>query len=230
MRNAELRSYVGRTLGTGAAPSNAAQSPTKSRLRMRAAKASISAPPSTTHAPPCPALRALSFAERGAALKPSRMRCKASAMCLLDLASRTAAIRSRMPIRCRRRITTLLAYADFASTLGNSLSRGWRRHPLGRSARFHGQHISVPRHGVAVHINAFNFPALGFAEKAAVARSPHAGAQQAGHPLGDWSRTGHAGHRRETCCPMGALSSWWSRRATWCRTGPAGCGGVSPAR
>ena len=40
---------------------------------------------------------------------------------------------------------------------------------LGRSARFHGQHISVPRHGVAVHINAFNFPAWGFAEKAAVA-------------------------------------------------------------
>ena len=27
----------------------------------------------------------------------------------------------------------------------------------------------MPRHGVAVHINAFNFPAWGFAEKAAVA-------------------------------------------------------------
>jgi oxepin-CoA hydrolase/3-oxo-5,6-dehydrosuberyl-CoA semialdehyde dehydrogenase len=40
---------------------------------------------------------------------------------------------------------------------------------LGRSPRFHGQHILVPRHGVAVHVNAFNFPAWGFAEKAAVA-------------------------------------------------------------
>src|SRR5207244_3855323 len=40
---------------------------------------------------------------------------------------------------------------------------------LGRSPRFHGQHILVPRVGVAVHINAFNFPAWGFAEKAAVA-------------------------------------------------------------
>jgi oxepin-CoA hydrolase/3-oxo-5,6-dehydrosuberyl-CoA semialdehyde dehydrogenase len=40
---------------------------------------------------------------------------------------------------------------------------------LGRSARFHGQHVCVPRHGVAVHINAFNFPAWGFAEKAALA-------------------------------------------------------------
>ena len=27
----------------------------------------------------------------------------------------------------------------------------------------------MPRHGVAVHVNAFNFPAWGFAEKAAVA-------------------------------------------------------------
>src|SRR5258706_9390190 len=40
---------------------------------------------------------------------------------------------------------------------------------LGRSPRFHGQHISVPRHGVAVQINAFNFPAWGLAEKAASA-------------------------------------------------------------
>src|SRR4029078_13327434 len=31
------------------------------------------------------------------------------------------------------------------------------------------QHILTPRRGVAVHINAFNFPAWGFAEKAAVA-------------------------------------------------------------
>ena len=40
---------------------------------------------------------------------------------------------------------------------------------LGRSPRFWGQHCWVPRHGVAVLINAFNFPAWGFAEKAACA-------------------------------------------------------------
>ncbi len=40
---------------------------------------------------------------------------------------------------------------------------------LGRSPRFFGQHVSVPRHGVAVHVNAFNFPAWGLAEKAACA-------------------------------------------------------------
>ncbi len=40
---------------------------------------------------------------------------------------------------------------------------------LGRSEAFWGQHVLVPRTGVAVHINAFNFPAWGLAEKAACA-------------------------------------------------------------
>jgi oxepin-CoA hydrolase/3-oxo-5,6-dehydrosuberyl-CoA semialdehyde dehydrogenase len=40
---------------------------------------------------------------------------------------------------------------------------------LAKTEAFWGQHILVPRQGVAVHINAFNFPAWGFAEKAACA-------------------------------------------------------------
>jgi 3,4-dehydroadipyl-CoA semialdehyde dehydrogenase len=40
---------------------------------------------------------------------------------------------------------------------------------LGRTARFWGQHILSPRPGVAVHINAFNFPAWGMGEKMACA-------------------------------------------------------------
>lgn len=40
---------------------------------------------------------------------------------------------------------------------------------LGRSARFWGQHIKIPLQGAALLINAFNFPAWGFAEKAACA-------------------------------------------------------------
>jgi hypothetical protein len=32
---------------------------------------------------------------------------------------------------------------------------------LGRTARFWGQHVLVTRPGVALHINAFNFPGLG---------------------------------------------------------------------
>lgn len=40
---------------------------------------------------------------------------------------------------------------------------------LSRKGTFMGQHICVPRHGVAVHINAFNFPIWGMLEKMAPA-------------------------------------------------------------
>src|SRR6185295_7582392 len=40
---------------------------------------------------------------------------------------------------------------------------------LARGARFFGRHAKVPRRGVAVHVNAFNFPAWGLGEKLAVA-------------------------------------------------------------
>jgi oxepin-CoA hydrolase/3-oxo-5,6-dehydrosuberyl-CoA semialdehyde dehydrogenase len=65
---------------------------------------------------------------------------------------------------------TLAAYADVAQEIGDTrvLSDG-DGVALGRSARLFGQHVFVPRQGVAVHVNAFNFPAWGLAEKAAVA-------------------------------------------------------------
>ena len=39
--------------------------------------------------------------------------------------------------------------------------------PMGRTGAFSGQHIAVPLQGVAVHINAFNFPVWGMLEKLA---------------------------------------------------------------
>src|SRR4029078_13152951 len=65
---------------------------------------------------------------------------------------------------------TLAYYADLAAELGDArvLADG-DAHQLGRSARLFGQHVYVSRRGAAGHINAFNFPAWGLAEKAAVA-------------------------------------------------------------
>lgn len=40
---------------------------------------------------------------------------------------------------------------------------------LSRGGTFVGQHICVPKHGIAVHINAFNFPVWGMVEKLAPA-------------------------------------------------------------
>src|SRR4029450_3335692 len=65
---------------------------------------------------------------------------------------------------------TLSAYADIGKSLGAArfLTDG-EGIGLGPPPRFPGQHIPVPRQGVALHVNAFNFPAWGFAEKAAAA-------------------------------------------------------------
>jgi 3,4-dehydroadipyl-CoA semialdehyde dehydrogenase len=61
-------------------------------------------------------------------------------------------------------------YAAFARTLGEgrSLPEG-EAAPLSKDGGFQARHVLVPRPGAAVLINAFNFPAWGFAEKAACA-------------------------------------------------------------
>lgn len=65
---------------------------------------------------------------------------------------------------------TLAAYADIADSLGDgTILPDGDSIQLGRSPRLHGLHVRVPRAGVAVLVNAFNFPAWGMAEKAATA-------------------------------------------------------------
>jgi 3,4-dehydroadipyl-CoA semialdehyde dehydrogenase len=118
-----------------------------------------------------PALRALSFAERGALLKAMCDAMQAHREELLDLAVVSGGnTRSDAKFDVDGATFTLSTYAEIGKGLGAArfLADG-EGITLGRSPRFHGQHIAVPRHGVAVHINAFNFPAWGFAEKAAVA-------------------------------------------------------------
>jgi 3,4-dehydroadipyl-CoA semialdehyde dehydrogenase len=117
------------------------------------------------------ALRALSFAERGALLKTMCDQIQAHRDEILDLAVANGGnTRSDAKFDVDGATFTLSAYAELGKSLGDA------KHlvdgdgvTLGRSPRFHGQHLSVPRHGVAIHINAFNFPAWGLAEKAAVA-------------------------------------------------------------
>src|SRR5690606_14904647 len=65
---------------------------------------------------------------------------------------------------------TLAAYAELGASLGDArLLVDGEGVQLGRSPRFHGEHVWTSREGVAVHINAFNFPAWGLGEKAACA-------------------------------------------------------------
>ncbi len=118
-----------------------------------------------------PALRALSFAERGILLKEMAKAIQAQRDELLDLAVANGGnTRSDAKFDVDGAIFTLQTYSEIGSSLGAAkLLVDGEGVQLGRSPRFHGQHISVPRHGVAVQINAFNFPAWGLAEKAASA-------------------------------------------------------------
>jgi oxepin-CoA hydrolase/3-oxo-5,6-dehydrosuberyl-CoA semialdehyde dehydrogenase len=118
-----------------------------------------------------PALRALTFAERGALLKAVADVMQEHRTELLELGIANGGnTRSDAKFDIDGGIATLLAYAETGAALGAArLLVDGEGIQLGRSPRFHAQHIAVPRRGVAVHVNAFNFPAWGFAEKAAVA-------------------------------------------------------------
>jgi oxepin-CoA hydrolase/3-oxo-5,6-dehydrosuberyl-CoA semialdehyde dehydrogenase len=118
-----------------------------------------------------PALRSMTFAERGALLATVAGVLQAHRDELLDLAVTSGGnTRSDAKFDVDGAIFTLSAYADLGKALGDArVIVDGEGIQLGRTPRFHGQHVSVPRHGVAVHINAFNFPAWGLAEKAACA-------------------------------------------------------------
>ena len=118
-----------------------------------------------------PALRALTFEQRGALLKGMCDALVAHRDELLDLAVANGGnTRSDAKFDVDGATFTLSTYAEIGRSLGarRVLADG-EGVTLGRSPRFHGQHLAVPRHGVAIHINAFNFPAWGLAEKAACA-------------------------------------------------------------
>ncbi len=118
-----------------------------------------------------PALRALTFAERGVLLKNLSNALHAAREELIELSIQNAGTtRSDAKFDIDGAIGTLAAYAQYGAELGSKkiLADG-EGVQLGRSPRFFGQHVLVPRLGAAVHVNAFNFPAWNMMEKAACA-------------------------------------------------------------
>ncbi len=65
----------------------------------------------------------------------------------------------------QRHAVRVLQRRQQRAALGQRGARGARACRSARRARFAGTHILVPRRGVAVHINAFNFPVWGLLEK-----------------------------------------------------------------
>ncbi|MBY6116903.1 phenylacetic acid degradation bifunctional protein PaaZ [Mameliella alba] len=116
-----------------------------------------------------PALRAMSFHQRAKMLKALGKHLSQHKQALYDLSFNTGATAKDHFIDVDGGIGTLMVFA----------SKGRRELPdghvymdgnveqLSRSGQFIGHHICTPLLGVAVHINAFNFPVWGMLEKLA---------------------------------------------------------------
>jgi len=115
------------------------------------------------------ALRAMTFHDRARTVKALALHLKEHKQALYDLSFATGATQSDTMIDVDGGITTMLVFA----------SKGRRELPdahvyidgeaeqLSRTGTFLGMHIATPLQGVAVHINAFNFPVWGMLEKLA---------------------------------------------------------------
>ncbi|MDT0164987.1 phenylacetic acid degradation bifunctional protein PaaZ [Actinotalea sp. AC32] len=118
-----------------------------------------------------PALRALTFHERALALKNLALHLNARRDHLYELSAWTGATRRDSLVDVDGGIGVLFSYAG----------KGRRELPnahvlvdgpverLGRSGAFVGQHLHTSRRGVALQVNAFNFPVWGMLEKLAPA-------------------------------------------------------------
>ncbi len=115
------------------------------------------------------ALRAMTFHDRARMLKALATHLNEHKEILYELSFDTGATRADSAVDIDGGIGTMFVFA----------AKGRREMPdarvyldgepeqLGRTGAFMGQHICTPLQGVAVHINAFNFPVWGMLEKLA---------------------------------------------------------------
>ncbi|MCH2066592.1 MAG: phenylacetic acid degradation bifunctional protein PaaZ [Shimia sp.] len=116
-----------------------------------------------------PALRKMTFHDRARMLKALALHLREHRKAMYELSFNTGATQADHMIDIDGGIGTMLVFA----------SKGRREMPdstvyldgdveqLSRNGTFMGQHICMPLQGVAVHINAFNFPVWGMLEKLA---------------------------------------------------------------
>ncbi|MBT8765075.1 phenylacetic acid degradation bifunctional protein PaaZ [Metapseudomonas boanensis] len=112
-------------------------------------------------------LMALDFQQRAARLKALALYLTEHKEQLYTLSRHSGATRADSWIDIEGGASTLFSYAGVGARelpSGNIVHEGPAM-PLGKQGTFAGTHILVPRGGLAVHINAFNFPIWGMLEK-----------------------------------------------------------------
>lgn len=118
-----------------------------------------------------PALRALTFHQRAALLKALGQHLREHREQLYAVSARTGATLGDSTFDVDGGIGVLLAYASRAKRElpNDAIHVEGDVEPLGRGETFLGQHVLTPLRGVAVQVNAFNFPVWGPLEKLAPA-------------------------------------------------------------
>jgi len=116
-----------------------------------------------------PALRKMTFQERGLMLKSLALHLYGLKNKFYQVSYATGATKTDSWIDIEGGIGNLFAYASLRRQFPNEpFYVDGEAAPLSKGGSFIGHHIMVPKEGVAVHINAFNFPVWGMLEKVAV--------------------------------------------------------------
>ncbi|MFT4679159.1 MAG: oxepin-CoA hydrolase/3-oxo-5,6-dehydrosuberyl-CoA semialdehyde dehydrogenase [Litorivivens sp.] len=115
------------------------------------------------------ALRKMTFHERGRMIKELALYLMERKELFYDTSYQTGATKIDSWIDIEGGIGNLFAYSSLRRQFPDETYYVDGDHvPLSKNGTFIGHHIMVPKQGVAVHINAFNFPIWGMLEKTAV--------------------------------------------------------------
>jgi len=116
-----------------------------------------------------PALRKMTFQERGRMLKALALYLTERKAAYYAVSVKTGATKIDSWIDIDGGIGNLFAYASLRKQFpDSSFYVDGELAKLSKEGTFIGHHIMVPKEGVALHINAFNFPVWGMLEKIAV--------------------------------------------------------------
>jgi len=116
-----------------------------------------------------PALRKMTFHERGLMLRALALHLRNYLDKFYEVSYMTGATKADSWIDIEGGIGNLFANASLRRKFSDeSFCLDGEGHNLSKNNTFMAQHILVPKEGVAIHINAFNFPVWGMLEKIAV--------------------------------------------------------------
>ena len=116
-----------------------------------------------------PALRKLTFHERGQMLKALALHLRNHLDTFYKISYQSGATKADSWIDIEGGIGNLFANASLRRKFPNeTFCLDGEANNIGKAHTFMAQHLLVPKEGVAIHINAFNFPVWGMLEKIAV--------------------------------------------------------------